>query len=142
LGQRILIVDDHPDVKHQLRMMLEGVGAEVVGEAADGRGAVTAAARLRPDVVVMDFSMPDMDGVEAGAAIHRQLPSAELVILSVYEPGEHVERAEAAGIRHWVTKSLPPSVLLSVLADIAEGTGANGAESAAENAMEGGVSRC
>lgn len=97
---RVLIADDHGVVRHGLRMFL---GAdpelEIVGEARDGAEAISLAKRLQPDVVLMDLLMPGMDGIQATAAIRRELPDVEVVALtSVLEDGAVVEAVRAGAI--------------------------------------------
>src|SRR4029077_5243196 len=80
---RILIVDDHEVVRRGLRSLLSSRPEwEIGGEAADGRAAVDQANSLRPDVILMDVSMPDMSGTQAAKIIHRELPETQVVIIS------------------------------------------------------------
>lgn len=118
---RILVVDDHVEVIAGLRALLETEpGTLVVGEAFSGGQAVERALALRPDIVLMDFSMSDMDGVEAAARIHASDPRQDIVILSVYEADEHAERAQCAGVRRWISKSQPPDMLLDQIRELSE----------------------
>ncbi|HEY3317883.1 MAG TPA: response regulator transcription factor [Coriobacteriia bacterium] len=117
---RILIVDDHAEVILGLRQLIEtDEASEVVGEATSAGQAVERARKLRPDIVLMDFSMGDMDGLEAASLIREENPSTEVVILSVYEADEHEERVRQAGVRRWIPKSQPPDVLLQELHELA-----------------------
>lgn len=78
---RILVVDDHPIVRQGLRTLLEGrEGWEVIGEASDGMEAVEKAGKLQPDVMVLDVTMPRMNGLEACRAIRRSLPKLEILL--------------------------------------------------------------
>jgi YesN/AraC family two-component response regulator len=80
---RILIADDHDVVRRGLRAFLDlDSGLDVVGEAVNGRQAVHFAHRLRPDVVLMDLAMPELDGIAATEVIHRELPNTSVVILT------------------------------------------------------------
>ncbi|MBA2530227.1 MAG: response regulator transcription factor, partial [Euzebyales bacterium] len=94
----VLLADDHPVVRQGLRAFLESRdGMAVVGEAANGVEAVAAAARLRPDVVVMDLVMPDMDGVTATARITAMRPAPRVLVLTSFAAEEQVVRAVRAG---------------------------------------------
>ncbi|HEV2447510.1 MAG TPA: response regulator transcription factor [Candidatus Sulfopaludibacter sp.] len=103
---RVLLVDDHHLVRLGLKALLaEWADWEVCGEAATGREAVEAAARLRPDVVVMDIIMPDVNGLDATREILRHRPETEVLILSVQESGQIVRAALTCGARGYVRKS-------------------------------------
>lgn len=102
---RILIADDHAVVRDGLRLILEGQKDLVVaGEAKNGREAVARALSLRPDVVLMDVAMPEMNGIEAADAVRARLPSAKVIILSMHNTREHVYRAFRAGAAGYLLK--------------------------------------
>ena len=98
---RILIVDDHPGVSRALRQMLhQKPQLSVVGEVSSGFEAIARARTLRPDVILMDVSMPHMDGVEATARIHTELPDIRILGVSMVardETADAIEHAGAAG---------------------------------------------
>jgi response regulator NasT len=100
---RVVIADDESLIRMDLREMLTNLGYLVVGEVADGRSAVNQARELRPDVVVMDIKMPDMDGIEA-AKILTEERVAPVVLLSAYSQRELVERAREAGVVAYLVK--------------------------------------
>jgi AmiR/NasT family two-component response regulator len=100
---RVIIADDESLIRMDLREMLTNLGYLVVGEVADGRSAVNQARELRPDVVVMDIKMPDMDGIEA-AKILTEERVAPVVLLSAYSQRELVERAREAGVVAYLVK--------------------------------------
>jgi DNA-binding NarL/FixJ family response regulator len=103
---RILVVDDHDVVRRGLRSVLEAhQGWQVCAEAANGRSAVTQAEQLKPDVVVMDISMPDMNGLEAARQIRKICPKAEVVILSVHFSDQLVRDIVDAGAKSYILKS-------------------------------------
>ncbi len=103
---RILVVDDHDVVRRGLRSVLEAhQGWQVCAEAANGRDAVTQAEQLKPDVVVMDISMPDMNGLEAARQIKKTHPKAEIVILSVHFSDQLVRDIVDAGAKSYILKS-------------------------------------
>lgn len=103
-------------------MLLAGQpGIEVVGEVADGRAAVAAVGRLRPDVVVMDLGMPEMNGVEATRAICRDFPGTQVLVLSMYSGEEYVRPAIRAGASGYLLKGSGFSELLAAIDAVARG---------------------
>ena len=102
---RILIADDHSIVREGVRMILDGQeDFEVVGEASTGRQALEEARRLRPDVVVMDISMPDMTGIEATAKIRSELSGTQVMGLTMHEDESYVFALLKAGAAGYVLK--------------------------------------
>src|ERR1700693_3911844 len=98
MGIRVLIVDDHRVVAEGLRYVIDAQpDLEVVGSAADGREALRQVEDLRPDVVVMDISMPELNGIDATGLILKRAPQVKIVILSMYSNQERVWRAVEAG---------------------------------------------
>jgi DNA-binding NarL/FixJ family response regulator len=103
---RILIADDNRRLRDQLRLLLESRQSwQVVAEAGTGREVVEKARRLKPDVVIVDYSMPELDGISAIPQIRRAAPDAEIVILTVHDARFTVGRAVEAGARGYVVKS-------------------------------------
>lgn len=103
---RILIVDDHEAMRGGLRSLLESRPEwEVCGEAANGLEGVEKAKQLRPDVIVLDINMPTLNGLDAVRLIRKEVPSAEVLILSRYEAAEMRSNALDAGAREYVAKS-------------------------------------
>ena len=103
---RILIADDHDVVRAGLRqLLLERRGWEICGEAGTGRQAVALATESKPDVVVMDISMPELNGLEAARQIRKSLPKTEIVILSLHLSDQLAYEIIEAGIRGYVLKS-------------------------------------
>lgn len=102
---RVLIADDHTVVREGIRHVLEReVGFTVVAEAANGPDAVAAAERTRPDVVVLDISMPQESGLHAAARLRRELPEARVLILSMHDNPEYVLEAVRAGAHGYLLK--------------------------------------
>jgi two-component system, response regulator PdtaR len=100
---RVIIADDESLIRMDLREMLTNLGYLVVGEVADGRSAVNQARELRPDVVIMDIKMPDMDGIEAAKVLTEER-IAPVVLLSAYSQRELVQRAREAGVVAYLVK--------------------------------------
>lgn len=102
---RILIVDDHAVMREGVRALLEvQAGFKVLETAADAAGALEAARRLNPDVVVLDISMPEINGIELAATLQRSLPAVRVVMLTMHGGREHVHRALRAGALGYVLK--------------------------------------
>jgi AmiR/NasT family two-component response regulator len=100
---RVIIADDESLIRMDLREMLTNLGYLVVGEVADGRSAVNQARELRPDVVIMDIKMPDMDGIEAAKVLTEERISP-VVLLSAYSQRDLVQRAREAGVVAYLVK--------------------------------------
>ena len=101
----VMLADDHAVVRDGLRALLEGGNdLQVVGVAGNGREAVSEALRLRPDIVIMDIAMPELDGVEATRRIVERCPETRVLILSMYLSAEHIYRALQAGAQGYVLK--------------------------------------
>lgn len=102
-GIRVLIVDDDPLVRHGLQSILRvHHDIQVVGEAADGLEAIAKAEQLRPDVILMDAQMPEMDGIEATRRIKEQWPSIKILFMTVHTA--YIDPALAAGADGWLMK--------------------------------------
>ncbi|MCX6360592.1 MAG: response regulator transcription factor [Armatimonadetes bacterium] len=113
---RVLIADDHPVVRAGLALMLKyEVDMEPVAQAANGREAVEMYAECRPDVVLMDLRMPEMDGVEAIEAIRSRHPQARIILLTTYETDEGIFRALRAGARAYLVKDAPCEEILDTV---------------------------
>jgi DNA-binding NarL/FixJ family response regulator len=112
----VMLADDHQVLRDGLKTLLEAQpDIRVVGAAADGVEAVAAAAKLKPDVVVMDISMPDMNGVEAARRIHAARAETRIVMLSMHSDAEHVYRALEAGATGYLLKNSAGSELVTAV---------------------------
>ncbi len=107
---RIIIADDESLIRMDLREMLTNLGYLVVGEVGDGQSAINLTWELRPDIVIMDIKMPDMDGIEA-ARILTQERLAPVLLLSAYSQQELVQRAKEAGVASYLVKPFRESDL-------------------------------
>jgi DNA-binding NarL/FixJ family response regulator len=119
---RVLLVDDQAMVRAGLHMLLAGEpDIEVVGEAGNGRAAVADAVRLRPELVLMDIRMPEMDGLEATRRILTADRSAKVLILTTFDLDEYVYEGLRAGASGFVLKDDPPEQLLAAVRTVAAG---------------------
>ncbi|HAX43115.1 MAG: response regulator transcription factor [Bryobacteraceae bacterium] len=119
---RVLLADDHSLVRKGFRRMLEDDPAiEVVGEAANGPAAVEAALELKPQVIVMDLAMPELDGIQATTQILRQLPSTGILILSMYSEDTYIRNAFAAGVLGYLLKNALEVDLPYAIKEVAAG---------------------
>jgi DNA-binding NarL/FixJ family response regulator len=113
---KVLVADDHPVVRHGLLSLLSTASdIEVVATARDGVEAVELAAGYRPDVVLMDLSMPRMNGAEATEAIVAAGAGARVVVLTAFGDREHLDHALAAGACAYVLKDAAPAALLAAV---------------------------
>lgn len=118
----VLIVDDHPLVLSGLRALLETLDEiEVVGQAVDGREAIDLAVSLRPDVVVMDLQMPELDGVEATRQIVERLPEAAVLVLTMHDDDASVFAAIRAGARGYLLKGAGQDDVARAIAAVSRG---------------------
>jgi two-component system, NarL family, response regulator NreC len=119
---RVLLAEDHTIVRQGLRALLQDApDLEVVGEAADGRAAVAEAVRLAPDLVIMDLSMPNLNGVEATRQICAQVPAARVLVLSMHAGEEYVRPAIRAGAHGYLVKGSGLADLLAAARAVARG---------------------
>ena len=127
----ILIVDDHPLTREALAALLEQNGFEVAGQAADGETAVRQAGELGPDLILLDLSMPGMNGLEALPQLRAAAPSAEVVVLTASGTEENLLGAIRGGAAGYLLKSEPPERIVEFLRGVARG----------EAALSGSVAR-
>jgi DNA-binding NarL/FixJ family response regulator len=117
---RILIADDHEIVRRGLRALFSSrPGWIVCGEATNGRDAITLAAHHQPDIIVMDISMPELNGLEATRQIRKMLPEAEILVLSLHYSDQLVREIVDAGARAYVLKSDASTELLTAVEALA-----------------------
>ena len=104
MALRIIIADDHRLIRQGLKSLLESQGFEVVGEAEDGRSAVKLVKKLDPNAVIIDISMPELNGIEATRQIHRETPQVKVIVLSMRSDRQAVLAAFAAGTSGYLLK--------------------------------------
>jgi|SRR5580704_7949680 DNA-binding NarL/FixJ family response regulator len=118
---RILLVDDHPIVRQGLKTLLEGrPGWQVIGEASDGVEAVEKAETLNPDVMVLDVTMPRMNGLEACRVIRRRAPKLEILFVTQHDSPQMMREALDAGARGYVVKSNAARDLLEAVEAVSQ----------------------
>ena len=131
MAERILLVDDHPLTRSALAALLQQHGFEVVGEASDGEEAIEAAARLQPDLILLDLSMPGLDGITALPRLREAAPECEVVVLTASGMEENLLAAIRGGAAGYLLKSEPPARIVEFLRGAANG----------EAALSGAVAR-
>ncbi len=121
-GIRLLLADDHEVVRKGLRLLLEQhEGIEVVGEAADGRDAVRLTEELKPDIVIMDIGMPQLNGIDAAARIVHRDPRVGVVILSMHSDEGYIIRSLSAGAKGYLLKDSAEEDLVQAVRTVASG---------------------
>jgi DNA-binding NarL/FixJ family response regulator len=122
MSVKVLLVDDHVIVRDGLQMLINTQGdMQVVAGVSDGRSAVEAAEALRPDVVVMDISMPDMNGIEAARTMMARLAGIKIIILTMYESPEYVSQAFKAGAWGFLLKKSAGIEIIRAIRDVVRG---------------------
>lgn len=122
---RILLVDDHPVVRQGLRKILSTFEEiAIVGEACSGREAVAAVPEIKPDVVLMDISMPEMNGIEATSILRRDFPEVKVLALSMHENESYVKQALKAGACGYILKDAAPRQLVDAISNVNSPTAA------------------
>lgn len=122
MSYRILIAEDHTLLREGLRSMIAAIpDFEVVGEARDGKEALLLAISLKPDLVMMDLSMPVMNGIEATRQVRRRLPQTRILVLTVQKSEEYVREALQAGANGYVLKDATYDELVSALRHVLDG---------------------
>ena len=124
MATRILIVDDHPLTREALSSLLRAHGFDVAGEAADGKTAVLEAARLLPDLILLDLSMPGMDGLTALPKLRAAAPDCEVVVLTASGTEANLLAAIRAGAAGYLLKTEPPERIARFLEGVANGEAA------------------
>ena len=118
---RVLVADDHQILREGIRRNLEAAGEQVVAEACNGEEAVELVRRHRPDVVLMDLSMPVVDGIEATRRITSESPDARILVLTMHDDPARTRAAISAGASGYLTKGTSFGVVLQTLRNVAAG---------------------
>ncbi|MEM7129239.1 MAG: response regulator transcription factor [Chloroflexota bacterium] len=119
---RILIADNHKVIREGLRLICEIKGGfTVVGEAENGEDAIDLSRRLKPDIILMDISMPKMDGVQATGVITMENPQVRVIVLTVHLEGQHIFKAIQAGAHSYLPKEVDTPKLLTTIEDVHSG---------------------
>lgn len=138
---RVLLVDDHPLTRDALATLLSGNDFDVVGQASDGHEAIELAEKLRPQLVLLDLSMPGLDGLSALPGIRDAVPDAEVIVLTASGTEDNLLAAIRAGAAGYLLKSEPPDRIVDFLRGVVRGEAALSGEvarSLLEQVREGG----
>jgi DNA-binding NarL/FixJ family response regulator len=128
---RVLLADDHELVRVALRAVLEEAGIEVIGEAAGGFDAIAMTDALRPDVLLLDMRMPDMNGVEVCKHLSGAASDVRIIVLSSFADDEDVFGALSAGAASYIMKDIAPDALVAAVRNVASG----------QTVLDGGVAQ-
>lgn len=118
----VIVADDHRMFRQGVVRLLEPEGYTIVGEAEDGHQLIRLARQLKPALVVTDFSMPLLNGIDAARDIHRRSPATRVVVLTMYDDDQSVMEAMRAGVRGYVLKSQTSTDLVAALQDVMRGS--------------------
>lgn len=119
----VVIADDHAIVRDGLKLLLESQPDIVVtGEASNGRDAVMQAKKLRPDIIIMDIAMPELNGIEAAGRIILECPSTRVIVLSMHSTTEHIYRSLKAGARGYLLKESAGAEVVAAVRAVYNGT--------------------
>lgn len=119
---KVLLADDHELVRDGIRARLEKTGTiEIVGEATNGRQAVELVETLQPDVILMDISMPLMNGLEAAKEISQRFPKTAVLVLSIYDNPEYVRGMMQTGARGYMLKDISAKEMITAIMSVANG---------------------
>jgi two-component system response regulator NreC len=121
MSTTVVLADDHPVVRQGVRRLLEREDFEVLGEASDGLQAISLADQFRPDVMVLDLSMPTLNGVAAVHEIARVSPRTRIVLLTMYTEEHHILEALRAGVKGCLSKTQAPEHLLDAIRQVCSG---------------------
>ena len=117
----IVLADDHPIFRQGLKSLLEREGFAVVGVGADGLEAIRLAEKLHPDVAILDFSMPRLNGLDAAKEIRRVSPRSKIIVLTVHREEQYVVEAMTAGVKGYVLKSEAATAMVQAIQEVYRG---------------------
>ena len=118
---RVVLADDHVLVRQGLKTLLEREGFQIVAEASDGQEALHCVQTLKPDIVVMDITMPILNGIDAARQIFFSLPKAKTILLTQHDEGQYLSEALEAGVKGYVLKSQIASDLVQAMRQVSRG---------------------
>ncbi len=121
MGTKVIIADDHAIIREGLKSLLEKKGVEVIDIAKNGREAIALAVKYRPDVVMMDISMPDLNGVEATAAIRKEVPDTKIIALSMHSSKKIIDKMFASGASGYILKETAFDELYDAIQEVNKG---------------------
>ncbi len=140
----VLIVDDIPETRENIKKLLafEEQEFKVVGSVGTGREAIKAAMETRPDIVIMDINMPDMDGIKATSEITKALPTTAVIMMSVQTDMDYMRKAMQSGARQFLGKPITPDELYNTIREVYQSTDADPSSGAADGGhADGGHAR-
>lgn len=115
MNTKILLVDDEPITRLDLKMMLESYGFEVAGQAADGLDAIELCKKVKPDIVLMDIKMPGVDGLKATKIIKQENYAKEIILITAFSDQQYIEKAMEHGVYSYVVKPITETNLMPML---------------------------
>jgi DNA-binding NarL/FixJ family response regulator len=118
---RLLLADDHAVVRHGLRALLEKEGFQIVGEGCDGHDAVRLASSVRPDIAILDISMPLLNGLDAARELKKISPTVKAILLTRHDEPQYVTEALRAGVKGYVLKSQAATDLVEAIHQVGRG---------------------
>jgi DNA-binding NarL/FixJ family response regulator len=121
MATRVLLADDHPIVRQGLKALLEREALDVVAQASDGQDAVRLARELRPDIAVLDFAMPLLNGLDAAREIAQASPATRSILLTMYTDDRYILEALRAGLRGYVVKTQAAADLVRAIQEVSRG---------------------
>jgi len=122
MGTHILLADDHAVIRHGLKVLLEGRGFQVVGEAADGQEAIRSVERTHPDVAIIDISMPILNGVDVARELRKSSPKTKVILLTQHDEDQYVTESLRAGVKGYVLKSQAGEELVHAIQEVCRGS--------------------
>lgn len=112
-GKTVLIVDDNPAIRRELKSLFLSDGFAICGEAGNGKEAIDLARKLSPDLIILDLSMPVMNGLEAAPQLRVVFPNAPIILLTMYAASIVADQAQRAGIARVISKTEKPEKILA-----------------------------
>lgn len=118
MPQRILVIDDSPFIFKAVKKALEPAGYEMIGQAFDGKQGLDMVEEHKPDIIVLDVTMPVMDGLETAKNLHEQKSTASVIMLSAMGDDELISTAKSYGVKHFLTKPFKPEEMLEAISNL------------------------